>query len=67
MPKRTVFSDEGHNELDCFINTEGKLYLSIDNAETKGDPLQGGYITLDKADTKELIKILQDLESDMEE
>lgn len=27
MARRTVFYDENNNELDCYINDKGKIYI----------------------------------------
>lgn len=63
MAKRIIFSDEDDNELECYINQKGKLYI----AAGQKDDVQFGYITLDKEDVNELIKMLSDLEEQMED
>ena len=64
MAKRTVFSDEDNNDLECYINQEGKVYISVGQADE--EQFYNGYITLDKEDVGDLIKILTVLESEME-
>lgn len=63
MAKRTVFSDEDNNDLECYINQEGKVYIGA--GQSGAEQLYNGYITLDKEDVGELIKILSALESEM--
>ena len=29
MTTRTVFSDDDNNEMDCYLNDKGKLYISV--------------------------------------
>ena len=65
MAKRIVFYDNDNNELNCFINDSGKLYIGV--GQTGEDIVYSGYITLGKSDVAELIKILTSLESEMEE
>ncbi|MEH7890051.1 hypothetical protein [Elizabethkingia meningoseptica] len=64
MAKRIVFNDEDNNELECYINQYGKVYIAIGQID---DNIQNGYITLDKEDVRELIEILSDLETQMED
>ena len=63
MAKRTVFNDEDNNELECYLNDKGKVYMGI--GQTGEDIAYSGFITLDKEDVKELIDILKDLEKEM--
>lgn len=65
MPSRTVFNDTDNNEMDCYINDKGKLYISV--GQTGEDAMYSGYITLDKEDVQKLIKVLTEIESNMEE
>ncbi len=65
MATRTVFSDENGNEMDCYINDKGKVFISA--GETGVDGIHNGFITLDKEDVKQLIKILSELEKEMTE
>lgn len=65
MSIRTVFSDDKDNEMDCYINTEGKVYIRI--GQLDDSYMYSGYITLDKYDVQELIKILSALEQQMED
>lgn len=63
MAKRTVFNDDDNNELECYLNDKGKVYMSI--GQIGEDIAYSGFITLDKEDVKELIDILKDLEKEM--
>ena len=65
MAIRTVFSDDNNNEMDCYLNTDGKLYLSV--GQSGEDQIYSGFITLDKSDVKEFIGILSQLEKLMSE
>jgi hypothetical protein len=62
MPKRIVFEDENNNELDCFINTHGEVYLSVGDRD---EPAQSGFITLNKQDVAEFIEMLQGYHNEM--
>ncbi|MGK6342966.1 hypothetical protein ACMGDK_12050 [Chryseobacterium sp. DT-3] len=64
MPKRTVLYDKNNNELECYINQDNKVYIGVG---PNNDNMQFGYIALDKEDVRELIKMLSDLEKEMEE
>jgi hypothetical protein len=63
MATRTVFTDEDNNEMDCYINDKGKVYIGI--GQGNDDPMNSGYITLDKEDVNALIKVLQECEENM--
>jgi len=63
MAKRTVFSDEDNNDLECYINHEGKVFISVGQADE--EQFYNGCITLEKEDVGHLIKILTALESEM--
>jgi hypothetical protein len=65
MATKTVFIDPDNNEMDCFINDKGKLYISV--GQTGDDAMYSGYITLDKEDVQKLIKILTEMENEMPE
>lgn len=65
MAKKTVFSDEDNNDLECFINHEGKVFIGVGRADESA--LNSSFITLDKVDVGHLIKILSELESEMED
>jgi hypothetical protein len=65
MAVRTVFSDENNNELDCYINDKGKVYISI--SQPGEDIAYSGFITLDRDDVKQLIKKLSEFEKEMTE
>jgi hypothetical protein len=64
MATRTVFSDEDNNEMDCYINDKGKVYISV--GQSGDDVMHFGWITLDKEDTQSLIKILSDIVKEMD-
>jgi|GEM_PF-5092156 len=66
MPIKKVFEDHDGNELECFINSKGKIYIGIGPSD-KDDYMQFGYITLDGQDIKELIKELTQLEKELAE
>jgi len=64
MATRIVFSDMDNNEMDCYVNDKGRLYVGISQ---RGEDIAGsGYITLDKEDVKQLIKILTDAQKEMQ-
>ena len=63
MATRTIFSDTENNELECYINQHGKVYISVSLPD--GDGMYSGFITLDKTDVNQLIKILSELEQEM--
>jgi len=64
MATRTVFSDDNSNEMDCYLNDDGKVFISV--GQTGDDNMYSGFITLDKNDVSQLIKILSELEKEME-
>lgn len=64
MAKRTIFEDEDDNQMDCYLNDKGKVFISISQKED--DAPYGNYITLDKDDVQELIIMLTKIESEME-
>ena len=63
MAQRTVFEDENNNELDCYLNDKGKVFIQV--GEAGGDIREKGYIVLDKDDVNGLIKLLTEIEKDM--
>lgn len=65
MAIKTVFSDDNNNEMDCYLNDQGKVYISIE--QTGEDNMYSGFITLEKNDVTQLIKILSELEKEMTE
>lgn len=65
MPRRTVFSDENNNEMDCYLNVNGQVFVQV--GQSGADVGESGFITLNKDDVNELIKILSELEKDMED
>jgi hypothetical protein len=64
MPTRKVFSDEHDNEMDCYLNDKGQVFMQIGASEA--DAHEKNFIVLDKSDVTELIQILSDIEKDME-
>lgn len=65
MATRTVFSDDNNNEMDCYLNDQGKVYINV--GQTGDDNMYNGFITLEKGDVTQLIKILSELEKEMED
>lgn len=65
MATRTVFTDENNNEMDCYLNKQGKVYIGV--GDQSEDSAYSGYITLDKDDVSQLINILTELNDEMEE
>ncbi|HEV2481414.1 MAG TPA: hypothetical protein VGS79_17200 [Puia sp.] len=65
MAAKTVFSDLENNEMECYINQDGKLYIGVSLPDSDG--VYSGFITLDKADVSQLIKILSELKEEMED
>lgn len=63
MAKRIVFSDENDHDLECYLNHEGKVFISV--GQRDADPYYSGFITLDKEDIGHLIGLLTTLESEM--
>jgi hypothetical protein len=57
--KKVFYNDDV--ELDCYVNIEKKLFLSIKNEDFEIPT----FITLDYNDTGELIDYLNDLIEDM--
>jgi glycosyltransferase involved in cell wall biosynthesis len=65
MATRTVFSDNDNNELDCYLNDKGKVFISV--GQPSEDIAYNGFITLSKKDVNQLIKILSELKKEMTE
>lgn len=65
MPIRTVFSDENNNEMDCFLNDKGQVFIEV--GESGAHLSEKSFITLNKEDVNELIKRLSEIEKDMED
>jgi len=65
MATKTVFSDTDNNELECYINDHGKIYIGVSQAGD--DNIYSGYITLEKNDLTRLIKILSELQEEMKD
>lgn len=65
MAVRTVFNDNDNNEMECFLNDKGKVFISV--GQTGEDIEYNGYITLDKEDVGLLIKMLTEIEQEMQD
>lgn len=65
MATKLVFEDEDNNEMNCFLNDKGKVYIGV--GQRGEDMIYSGYITLDKADVRQLISILTDCEKEMKD
>jgi len=65
MATRTVFSDKENNEMDCYLNDKGKVFISV--GQPGEEIAYNGYIVLDRDDVKRLIKILTELEKEMKD
>jgi hypothetical protein len=63
MAVRTVFNDSDNNEMECYLNDKGRVFISI--GQTGEDITYNGYITLDKEDVGHLIKMLTEMEQEM--
>jgi hypothetical protein len=63
MATKLVFEDEDNNEMNCFLNDKGKVYIGV--GQRGEDMVYSGYITLNKEDVKQLINILKDCEKQM--
>ncbi len=65
MASRTVFSDENNNEMECYLNDKGKVYINV--GRPSEDVAYNGYITLNRDDVRKLIKTLTELEKEMKD
>ena len=63
MPTRKIFYDESGNELECYINTKGFVFLRIGEEGT--DDFQRDSIELNHEDVKEFIQVLEELLQEM--
>ena len=62
MATRLVFSDND-SDMECYLNSEEKVFIKI---QRPNEPIEhSGFITLEKEDVQELIKVLTKLESEM--
>ncbi|MDR6969273.1 hypothetical protein J2X31_003303 [Flavobacterium arsenatis] len=64
MALRTVFNDENDNEMDCYLNDKGQVFIQV--GEYGSDISEKNFITLDKNDANELIKMLNEIVKEME-
>jgi len=62
MAVKTVFYGEDRIELECFLDDTG---LIVGVYQSDDGQIMGNMVTLNKEDTKELIKVLTELESKM--
>ena len=65
MAKRTVFTDENNNEMDCYLNDKGEIFIEV--GESGADIREKGYIVLNKSDVHEFIQLLTEIEKDMKD
>lgn len=65
MPTRTVFNDTDNNEMECYLNDTGKLFISV--SQTGEHQQYAEFITLNKEDVQKLIEVLTEIEADMED
>lgn len=63
MALRTVFNDNDNHEMDCYLNDKGKVFISV--GQIGEDIAYSGFITLEKEDVNQLIKMLTELEQEM--
>jgi len=63
MATKLVFEDEDNNEMNCFLNDKGRVYIGV--GQRGEDMVYSGFITLDKEDVRQLIGILRDCEKEM--
>jgi len=66
MATRLVFNDNDNNEMECYLNDKGKVFLRVGQIG-QDDVYYSGFITLDKEDVNQLINVLTQLEQEMEE
>lgn len=64
MATRMIFSDEHNNEMDCYLNDKGLVFIQIGTSDS--DIHEKNFIVLDKSDVNELIRVLSEIEKDME-
>lgn len=63
MATRTIFSDTDSNELDCYLNDRGEVFMNV--GKPGGDGIYNGFIVLGKEDVQALIHMLSELEKEM--
>lgn len=66
MATRTVFEDNNGNEMDCYINDQGLIYISV-GPRNEDHAYNWGYITLNRNDVQELMKVLKEAEPNLVE
>ena len=65
MAIRLVFEDENNNQMDCFLNSQGRVYIGVGQKDE--EIVYNGYITLDRNDVQQLIRILTECEKEMKD
>ena len=65
MAKKIIFVDEDNNEMQCYLNDQGKVFINVGKLDE--DMYYQGFITLDKNDVNELISLLSSIAEQMEE
>ncbi|AWA30960.1 hypothetical protein HYN48_13220 [Flavobacterium magnum] len=64
MAKKTIFVDDDNNEMEVFVNQNGKLFIQVGQLKEEH---YSGFITLDKTDVEELINMLTELKEEVED
>ena len=67
MATKTVFYDVNENELECYLNDEGGVCIHVGQNDKEEIAYYSGYITLDKGDVQQLIELLTELKSQMDD
>ena len=65
MARKIIFVDENDNEMQCYLNDQGKVFINVGKLDE--DIYYQGFITLDKNDVNDLISLLSSIEEQMEE
>jgi hypothetical protein len=60
---KIVFSDENENEMEYYLNDKGEAYIGVGHPED--NPPYSGFITLNKDDVTQLIKVLTEIRDNM--
>ncbi|MEM0519659.1 hypothetical protein [Aequorivita flava] len=64
MALKTIISDDSNNEMECYLNDSGKVYIEV--GQNSEDTMYSGHIVLEKEDVQFLIKKLTELETQMQ-
>ena len=67
MATKLLFYDNDNNEMECYLNDKGKLFLRVGQIGREDDVYYSGFITLDRDDVSQFINVLTELEQEMEE